>query len=90
MTYAERSAQAGRDDANMIYEMFHISQYSDGSVLDSVGMHTYTVAQVLDGAVQLPDGWENLKTLTAFELVRNAQKVLGGRTGIRKEPERIQ
>lgn len=49
MTYAEQSVVNGRDDDHMIYEMFHVSQYEDGSVLDCARMESYTAQQVVNG-----------------------------------------
>jgi hypothetical protein len=49
MTYAELTAASGvRDDEHMIYEMGHISQYSDGSVLNCATMKMYTAQEILD------------------------------------------
>ena len=53
MTYAEVSIQGGRDDEQMIYEEYNLSQYMDGSVLNCLTMTTYTAQDVIDGAVSL-------------------------------------
>lgn len=52
-TYAEVSARlCVRDDKNMIYEMFELSQYSDGSVLNCQLMKTWTAQEVVEDAVE--------------------------------------
>jgi hypothetical protein len=52
MTYAEKSKSTKtRDDEHMIFEMFNISQYKDGSVLDCLTMRTFTAAEVVEGDV---------------------------------------
>jgi hypothetical protein len=50
MTQAENSKINGRDDGTMIYEMYWLSQYTDGSVLECVNMQTFTAQEVVDGA----------------------------------------
>src|SRR5215469_13032652 len=45
-TYAERSITDGRDDEHIIYEMFVISQYEDGSVLNCATKQAYSAEEV--------------------------------------------
>ncbi len=69
MTYAENTMQTReRDDEHMIYEMFNLSQYEDGSVLDCIPMRSYTAKQVVDGEC------DSLKTAKNIidDLKRNA------------------
>src|SRR5271170_4647915 len=47
-TWAEMSIHHGRDDKHMIYEMFQISQYSDGSVLNCLTMKFFTAQEIVD------------------------------------------
>jgi hypothetical protein len=54
-TYATKSINGGRDDEHMIFEMFNLSQYEDGSVLDCDTMKAFTAQQVVDGAVNKCD-----------------------------------
>lgn len=80
MTYAEASIaaiNAGRDDDHMIYEEYNISQYTDGSVLNSLTMTAYTAQEVVDGRVNLaglpPFGGKYQKAVAA-DLRQNAKK----------------
>ncbi len=47
MTYAEMAKKYGTRDM-LIYEMYNLSQFSDGSVLNAITMLTYTAEQVRD------------------------------------------
>jgi hypothetical protein len=86
-TFAEQTKDSGvRDDERMIYEMMHISQYSDGSVLDAEFLKTFTAQQVAESAtvIVLGDGDysgyhpENLKLgkLIAGDIKRNAKAAI--------------
>jgi hypothetical protein len=83
MTYAEQSAASGkRDDEHMIYEMFHLSQYSDGSVLNCRTMKTWTAYEIANG-VPKPGGRDEQKMMTDAtkqavwqDLKRNAKAAL--------------
>jgi len=85
MTYAEQVVATGkRDDEHMIYEMFHISQYSDGSVLNVATMKAYTVQEILDDEEGKDALWKfnPVKRQLWGDLRRNAEAALkNGTTG---------
>jgi hypothetical protein len=83
-TMAETAAVNGRDEANMIYEMYQISQYADGSVLNCLltdinPQATFTAQEVVDGKFVInadnPLGAKLAKTIMR-DVKRNAEKAL--------------
>jgi hypothetical protein len=82
MTYAEQSkASQQRDDEHMIYEMLHMSHYSDGSVLDCKTMTALTAQQIVGMGVPDCDKWGGTAEQRKFQdifndLRRNAKAAL--------------
>jgi hypothetical protein len=67
----------------MVYEMYNYSQYEDGSVLNCVGMETFTAQEVAD----FPEGrgWTPLLKTIWRDMRRIAKAALKNGTTLREE-----
>jgi hypothetical protein len=90
-TFAERTARIEtRDEENMIFEYMHFSQYKDGSVLNCLGMITYTAQEVVDGAISIDPapGWEKIAKRITKSLIINAKFAIKDGTTHNRSPFR--